>query len=1258
MSHVGARAGASVGVGSSSSSSLRTGERNGGQQAPPRSMDRFSPIAPATIRVVVLSCGGVEKQTFHDFVFRLQREAAVISLADVASDSDSDGLPPSKNFPGGALFFNFTTSAPQDHEQLAEFELFRRTLLVVGVASSNHAGDSEDKMRVATQQLKERHPHATHRQILILHEGDSVDRSVSHNAIRVASAYTPNDRALRGAVDTLAARFLNEFAIYARGVRVSPNIETPGGQTTDRPSSIQIDLPHRDSTSAPSEPEVTSPIGEEPDASSRPPSQDLGSPPSGTNTPRRAIGLSQSKFRDRGKACVGIVLGHIHLMAGQWKEAMRILVEHTEKIKNLSDSVWFAKGLDGVVICLLLLAYAGVEFEIPALCYPQSERASGHAKRFSVNLPQNFRPAKEANEASVRRLGTSLPGLIWKLVTMYGVTDPAVRLLTIVKCDVCIRLGKLLAILHLSGGELSADALRQIVGGHETLAPKRFASSMVSKTISATSIAQLLQNANPVSDLALSHLERVAILAGIASVYFMLQQKRRHDFIMRQLIIALTSALNQARTSAAAEMGVHPAASFSTQESTDTIRAIAEESGGVVQLMKQVADAYGVDLVPDDRRVTHDVEKGSVRSRVTPLYQSFGNAELKIDVLSKMIEFSSSSPDPQAVLHLTACLLKSMLASDAVSQEEQVHAATHAAQTLAAARQLGLTDSESDYHDPFLVRDVSFRDPEPGRASMKKREALNSISNVPDAGTNPLLYDPNARRGPVSQQKQCGLVCNETMICVVTLQNPSAVTLQVESLSLSVDDELVELQLASDIQPSLVEPHRLQEVTVRVCPRTCGTFQITGCRIKLAGYREQTFAIMSQPWTPDSLFLMKNIGQDARGDEQTTIVGGPNAAKSTTVEAVVVPSTPILQQAPGPYYPAIHAERFVLLHRGQGMLPITVRNITKHPAVIVAAVVDPERFASGDVAPLLVKVGSESTAIVKVQLLGATAGTTEVTVRLFYGRVVEDKALERVHMAPDVVRQLTVSIPVTVVQLLRATALEIKPLVRDLKDKFTLRIQLVNDHSAAVLFQARHDSTASGDCWSKAQLRDLILAPHQSTWVEICMPRWASGPQAGGDAVGRSDADTAAQLERRVQISCQCRSNGPCSTVDLMPLLLEQLEDMYIVRMQDLRIDVEVLGCAKAGSFVPVKVTLANSTWDSTPPLSLRLEADARQLTVNGGLTRVVPSIKAKSDATIEFAVFLRAHSSATIKFYTFAAGDEAEKWTSEREIEIVVSQT
>ena len=74
-------------------------------------------------------------------------------------------------------------------------------------------------------------------------------------------------------------------------------------------------------------------------------------------------GVSE-RARNKGRGRVSIVIGTLYLCAGQWNEAMKELVDGGSRARAFSDHLWHAKALENIMVCLLLFAWSGMDFQV------------------------------------------------------------------------------------------------------------------------------------------------------------------------------------------------------------------------------------------------------------------------------------------------------------------------------------------------------------------------------------------------------------------------------------------------------------------------------------------------------------------------------------------------------------------------------------------------------------------------------------------------------------------------------------------------------------------------------------------------------------------------------------------------------------------------------------------------------------------------------------------------------------------------------
>jgi hypothetical protein len=70
------------------------------------------------------------------------------------------------------------------------------------------------------------------------------------------------------------------------------------------------------------------------------------------------------RARNKGRGRVSIVVGTLYMCAGQWNDAVRELIEGATRARAFSDHLWHAKALENIMVCLLLFAWSGMDFQV------------------------------------------------------------------------------------------------------------------------------------------------------------------------------------------------------------------------------------------------------------------------------------------------------------------------------------------------------------------------------------------------------------------------------------------------------------------------------------------------------------------------------------------------------------------------------------------------------------------------------------------------------------------------------------------------------------------------------------------------------------------------------------------------------------------------------------------------------------------------------------------------------------------------------
>lgn len=78
------------------------------------------------------------------------------------------------------------------------------------------------------------------------------------------------------------------------------------------------------------------------------------------------------RARNKGRGRVSIVIGSLYMCAGHWHEAMRELTDGATRARAYSDHLWQAKALENIMVCLMLFAWSGMDFQVGYAMFPQT----------------------------------------------------------------------------------------------------------------------------------------------------------------------------------------------------------------------------------------------------------------------------------------------------------------------------------------------------------------------------------------------------------------------------------------------------------------------------------------------------------------------------------------------------------------------------------------------------------------------------------------------------------------------------------------------------------------------------------------------------------------------------------------------------------------------------------------------------------------------------------------------------------------------
>ncbi|KAL2021203.1 hypothetical protein VTK56DRAFT_7390 [Thermocarpiscus australiensis] len=615
------------------------------------------------------------------------------------------------------------------------------------------------------------------------------------------------------------------------------------------------------------------------------------------------------RWRSKGRCRIQVVVGSLYLQAGLWTNALKELSEAAAVAKSMNDHLWHGKALELALISLLLLGWAGIEFQVPTVMLPPHEKGAGIAA--AVQEAE----ARDPNQPRwLRNLQVCMPELLDRILGLYSRIS-AENLPPLPFSEAVIRFCRMLSALHIADGRLGPESLEMMVSG---LPPKKPLTTSPRFTISPTrvQIISVLFKAFPASSSELlTTVDRVVILSGIASVLGHLGFQRKKAMVVRELVSVLVGGLVEARTRGAADVGIHPAAGLaglngaSVRDGAGRAGALELDEGdvehGIDSFLGLLLKTYGI--VGSDLGSSSDMDNRSDSAAVARIQKQsaarfFGMQSVKLDVLRACINFSEALPDFAGVLKYSSDLLRTAGSGIApgrrrenaypvITREEQVRLVTNILKTSKLASRLGMGSLMAEYWDEFLLRGVALEPLPPTRTPVPHaKTVLPGITAARSSqDVDPFIYNPFLKRPDTATVDRI-LVAGEPASFRVTLQNPYDIDIEVESIRL--DTEGAEFESA--VESTVVGPYRTQVLRLSGTPKSAGTVKITGAMIKVRGCRERRFPIFSDPWAPEDQVKVKATGLAALDVNAAAATPAVKRLKPEHIELSVIAPQPVV----------------------------------------------------------------------------------------------------------------------------------------------------------------------------------------------------------------------------------------------------------------------------------------------------------------------------------------------------------------------------
>jgi hypothetical protein len=874
--------------------------------------DPFSPISPASLNVLLVPAGRIQPDRFEKLVSQIL-EHSIVSLGDIVANeriAKRPGLFSPTVFAAGRVLLNYSTSVTTQWVDSFPFELNRTPQVIVALAeeldsvlpatnaqedapaaSSGHGAMLDNLLKVFRESVD-------HDQRPLVHYLAVFERAASKSDRKLAWCSITGERQ-SGDVPHLVCSFtasvldvFDDLAKDYKGVMIpSPCLIIPGKIKAQLHNSNGVfPLPNRltnDSSHA-----STTTNGVEATTDSGDTSRSASRSRFGFASPKTAT--SNDSLPDNSRARYQILLGTLYLQAGRWPDSLRELSEGASATRgHVIDTAWHAHALECLLVCMIMFAWAQLDFNIPQICFTSVDKNLG-GRWASLTSQVNGNTSAESSVASPHSLAKLVPGIHDAIMALHmNVSSTAQEQLPpLMIAELRIRLADILGVICLQGGTLTTTALAHLVTGAalHRANPAQPGPPAVSlrKHLIAGLLAEVVEhlpsNCPPKSS--------IGILIAVSSGLSRLGMKRLQAFYLKSLLQKLIPGLIDARKIGAAELGIHPAAALSLQGSAANGTSQRVRSG-VKSILESACEAYELPrvLINDDASVFVSPNLTDVKNSVLQWsgVHASGDFLVKLEVLRICASVCEALPDlPSGLLYITQLLrcgkryitVSSNPKNDIplISQEEQMRLLNNLKRTVTAANKLGMPSLRARYWDDFLVRGIELLEPHSSeRLIPHTSQELSFITRAAKNGAkDPFIYNPFAKYQQ-SNNAAAVLVANEIAYFSVILQNPFEFDVEVDSISILAEG--CEFEASSH---NIVLGHCCcQRFILSGIPRAEGPLRILGCKARIKDCHEQNFWILPRP------FLPPRVSKQRRKAPSTTYPPVPNP--SSDVEPTKVP---------------------------------------------------------------------------------------------------------------------------------------------------------------------------------------------------------------------------------------------------------------------------------------------------------------------------------------------------------------------------------
>ncbi|KAG5437657.1 hypothetical protein PCANB_000694 [Pneumocystis canis] len=749
-------------------------------------LETFSYTSISRIRVFIYE----EEQGICELLKRLNP----VRLIDLIN-YHSKGIFSPETFPEGQIIYDFVTRLDLRHSFLHTFEIYRKTWAILWIFNGSKPG-FEKKIEKTFQYFKINYPKTLIIRFFILN-APNTSFNFSSQVITLPTYAISQEDIWRPILHRLTLDLLEEFSIFAQEIQLKTWIESPY-------ENFQIKN-HLNINSSEQVLELDINI------------------------------IEKKKIQLKGRKTK--IIADLYLLSGHVMDGLKEYTEAVLLTKSSNDYLWQGSALEGIGVCLVILSFLQIEYQIPTIVLPSSPPPLE-----KIGLSKNSFPKEMDQDTSKQHIFDFLPDLHLNIIDLYQKSYNSLndRIPPLCFSESILRLSRLFCLVHLAGGWNNVS-LRGIVYDQFFFVPKSYTSGYPPK---AEIVSWAMRAHTPYID-ELDVADKCRIYGGLASILGMVGFRRARAMFLREIISALTPALMNVKIDGITDDTICSIVQIAlTNYSASREYLNIQNSSLLTQnLLDDLCDSYGILGMS---------EKSTNRLEVEMLGK-YGWPSLKIIVLKECISFCEALPDFSGVLSFTTKMLT--IASTYLSRDNQIRLASNIPRIILAVRRLGLDELKADYWDSNIIQSIEYI---PCSSKflpvLHSSLELNTVSKDNKfTSSDPFIYNPFTKKSntPIKHV----LVEGDVAEFKVILHNPLAFELECVDISLFTEGAEFESQSTSLV----IGPQRIHMVRLFGCPKEPGSFVVKGCRIHLSGCKDDLFLVNRDLSSVDYERLFSNV---------------------------------------------------------------------------------------------------------------------------------------------------------------------------------------------------------------------------------------------------------------------------------------------------------------------------------------------------------------------------------------------------------------